>query len=593
MRRIAICLFAAALSLPFAAKTVEKGKFDLYLNGVSKGYDKFKIEVKRDVETFSSEVRFQLPMAKAKRNYVDLFLYPVLNLDAKTGEFLGYKYRMTFNDFSNTDLVEADQSATEVIDQDRRNWDLLNRSQQRQQDEMANRIDLGVNSGALTPEGHVLKFAQTRFSDSRRKEEVLPDNLAIVDDYCFGNYMLLARKAAAMKTESLPLSIAIPQQMGLKKGSLEYMGTDKTSIRGEVYVLKHYDVLIEDGVYASFWMDKAGKLVQVVIPTEGLVALLSGYTPRPFERELPRVQRLSMEVAGGFQERPVHVDSAGVSLGGTLTLPIGPGPYPGILLVQDLEPLDRDGNDPAQPYSKASTWKQLAFFLAGQGFATLRYDNRGVGESGGDAQTALPSERTSDVRACASWLAARPEIRRGGIIILAQGLGSWVAAQAVDPKDVRAFAALGFPAKSLVRLWREQVGGMGDPESRQQAYQDLDMLQKELESGDQAYATFRGQKVYLPAARALAASDPAALVGALKVPCLFVYPAKDMVVMAFHRDVLKPFLHAGQESMELSGLGHRLTQMDSEGPVSGLVDTKALEPLSEWLKARSAPPAAP
>ena len=115
MRRI---ILAAALlfSLPALAGPQVKGKFDLFLNGVNKGYEKFKIETKKGELQLSSEVRFQIPMEKAKRKYVELYLYPVLSTDPATGKFLQYSYRVTFNDFSKTDMVEAQDSATEFLD---------------------------------------------------------------------------------------------------------------------------------------------------------------------------------------------------------------------------------------------------------------------------------------------------------------------------------------------------------------------------------------------------------------------------------------------------------------------------------------------
>ena len=466
MRRFMIfILLALAAALPSAAADEKKGQFDLFLNGVNKGFEKYKVraDAKQNLLTISSEVHFQLPVAKAKRGYVDLFVYPVLDLALDSRAFQGYAYRLTFNDFSKTDLVEAQNSATEVIDQDFRNYSLFNRSTQLQADEMANRIDLGVNAGECTPVGATLHFHQTRFSDSRVKDEPLPADMAILDGYTFAPYLPLATRALAMKSDVENFTVALPQSMQLKGCKLLYMGTEKTPFRGKTYILKHYDLAIGDVPFSSFWLDKASTLVQVVVPSEGIIAVLKKYDPKPFEREEARIPQSTVEVKGSFTEKSVQVGSSGITLGATLTLPSGTGPFPTILLVQDLIPQDRDGNEPSNPYSRAGTWKQLAYCFAASGFATLRSDPRGTGESSGSTDKVLPSERVLDVTALAVWLREQPTTKGRKVIFAGSGLGAWVAAQAAAKEGTAGFLAYSYPAKSVLRLWKEQVGGMSDP----------------------------------------------------------------------------------------------------------------------------------
>ncbi|WP_428834670.1 alpha/beta hydrolase family protein, partial [Nonomuraea maheshkhaliensis] len=65
----------------------------------------------------------------------------------------------------------------------------------------------------------------------------------------------------------------------------------------------------------------------------------------------------------------------GTPLGGTLTLPAGPGPYPAVLLLHGSGPLDRDGNTRK---AAMNFGRPLADALAAAGIATLRYDPRGT-----------------------------------------------------------------------------------------------------------------------------------------------------------------------------------------------------------------------
>ena len=588
MRRIAVlALLALAVALPAAASDEKKGQFDLFMNGINKGYEKFKIktDAKQNLWTITSEVRFKLPWPKAKRNYVDLYVYPVLDLALDSRTFQGYAYRLTYNDFSKTDLVEAKNSATEVIDQDFRNYDLQNRGSQIQDDEMADRIDLGVNAGECSQLGATLHFKQTRFSDTRVKDEPLPKDLAILDAYTFALYIPLAARAAAMKSDVDTFSVALPQSMKLKAGKIVYMGAEKTPFEGKQYILKHFDVFVGDAPFSSFWIDKENNLVQVVMPAEGILASMAKYEPKPFEREETRLPKATVDVRASFTERNVQVNSGGISLAATLTLPTGSGPFPAVLLVQDLSPQDRDGNEPSNPYSRAGTWKQLAYCFAAAGFTTLRFDPRGTGDSGGSLEKALPSERVQDASALAAWLAEQPTTKDKKVLIAASGLGAWVAARVAAKDGAAGLLTYSYPAKNVWRLWKEQVSAMGDPQARQQAYVDLDSLADRLKTNTtEEWSTFRGQKLYLPALKELASWDPLAMAGSVQCPCLFVYPDKDQTVMGFHKDVLAPGLHAGQETLTLEGVGHKLTPVDGEGNPSGLLDCKVLDPIFDWLR---------
>jgi uncharacterized protein len=66
---------------------------------------------------------------------------------------------------------------------------------------------------------------------------------------------------------------------------------------------------------------------------------------------------------------------------GTLVMPEGAGPYPGVVLVAGSGPTDRDWNSPLLPGTNGSG-RLLAEALARVGFASLRYDKRASGPHG-------------------------------------------------------------------------------------------------------------------------------------------------------------------------------------------------------------------
>ena len=95
-------------------------------------------------------------------------------------------------------------------------------------------------------------------------------------------------------------------------------------------------------------------------------------------------------------------------LTGTLALPTTAGPHPGALLLSGSGPLDRDSNTARM---RLDVSKAVAAGLLSHGIASLRYDKRGVGQSGGDYLSDRLRRRDRR-RSCGAGFAARPSRRR-------------------------------------------------------------------------------------------------------------------------------------------------------------------------------------
>lgn len=127
-----------------------------------------------------------------------------------------------------------------------------------------------------------------------------------------------------------------------------------------------------------------------------------------------------------FHELAITVADGRWRLPGTLTLPNGSGPFPALVLVAGSGAEDQDETiGPNKPF------KDLAWGLASQGIAVLRYDKRTYRYANelaaNSAGFTVMQEYVDDARAAASLLAARPDIAHGAIFVLGHSQGGTLA----------------------------------------------------------------------------------------------------------------------------------------------------------------------
>ena len=155
----------------------------------------------------------------------------------------------------------------------------------------------------------------------------------------------------------------------------------------------------------------------------------------------PYAEIVDSDVA--YTERRVlfpHPD-AGYRLAGTLTVPCGSGPFPGVVLVSGSGSQDRD-----ETIGRVKPFGVLADGLARQGIVVLRFDDRGVGASGGDmveVSGATTVDLATDALAAVEFLSAQPEVASGGVGVVGHSEGGLIAPiVANDAPDLVAFVVL-------------------------------------------------------------------------------------------------------------------------------------------------------
>ena len=102
------------------------------------------------------------------------------------------------------------------------------------------------------------------------------------------------------------------------------------------------------------------------------------------------------------EERVTFTNPAGVRLAGSLFLPSGPGPHPGVVIGHGSGPQSRHGF-----YARI---RFMADAYARRGIAVLAYDKQGVGDSKGNWEEEGLDALAVDVAAGVRYLKTRPEI---------------------------------------------------------------------------------------------------------------------------------------------------------------------------------------
>jgi pimeloyl-ACP methyl ester carboxylesterase len=143
----------------------------------------------------------------------------------------------------------------------------------------------------------------------------------------------------------------------------------------------------------------------------------------------------------------------GIELAGELTYPNGKGPFSAFVLVSGYggshEPADRDS------YISEINHRPflvLSDLMTKKGYAVLRYDNRGVGASGGSWLEATDVVYASDAAAALKWLKTQSDIELSAVGYIGHSQGGIKAPMAaqIEKPDFMIFLAGGVESTSEI-----------------------------------------------------------------------------------------------------------------------------------------------
>lgn len=168
----------------------------------------------------------------------------------------------------------------------------------------------------------------------------------------------------------------------------------------------------------------------------------------------PQEEAIKADANKPYRCEDVTFTNDGITFAGTLTLPDSGCCFPAVVLVAGSGPHDRDetvfGHKPFLLISDA---------LSRNGFAVLRYDERGVGDTEGGDPNAPTEPLATDAMAALRYLKTRPEVDNANVGFLGHSEGGMIAIMnaAKYPNEVAFIVSMAGTGVSGFDLAMQQV----------------------------------------------------------------------------------------------------------------------------------------
>lgn len=148
-----------------------------------------------------------------------------------------------------------------------------------------------------------------------------------------------------------------------------------------------------------------------------------------------------------------------IELAGTLTLPLGTGPFPAVVLISGSGPHNRD----AEAFNH-KPFAVIADYFSRRGIAVFRYDERGTGGSGGIFQQTTSRDFSRDAEAAMEFIRRQADIDPGktGVIGHEEGgiIASMISARNPNVAFLVLLAAPGIPLDQFLLRQAEMQGNV-------------------------------------------------------------------------------------------------------------------------------------
>jgi pimeloyl-ACP methyl ester carboxylesterase len=383
---------------------------------------------------------------------------------------------------------------------------------------------------------------------------VLPNNF-------FGAYEALAARLAKLQPgASFPVYVAPQAEVA---GTVTAITPQRIQTTDRLIELRHYSLAIRNPggvVNVEVAIDEENRLARVAIPAAGLLALRS---------DLGGVMKRDVTYKNE-RDQQVFVNAVGFTLAATVTPPAAPPErMPAVVLIAGSGSADRD-----EAVAGIPIFGQLAGQIADAGYFVVRFDKRGVGQSGGRAESATLEDYADDALKVVEWLRKRKDIDPKRIAVAGYGEGGFVAmlAAARGGNKVAAVALVAAPGttgRELVLAQQQHALDLSSDSADVKAAKI--QLQQRIMSAVTSGNGWEGIPPQMQKQadtlwfKSLIEFDAAAVMKKIKQPVLVVHGGKDAVIAPANADKLEALAAGRKEKtapqtkkVVLPGLNHLL-----------------------------------
>lgn len=269
--------------------------------------------------------------------------------------------------------------------------------------------------------GPPAKVMVTQGTASTTKTDEVSADTVVLPNLAFAAYVALARRLVTMEPGTAFRVYVAPQAE--VDATLENVSTERLRTVARTFEVRRHRVSIKNpggAVAIDVVTEPDGRLARVSIPAASLEAV----------REDVAAVSTRQEKFSREGDEDVSIPGNGFNLAGTISRPRGivdsnpkkPTRLPAVVLVAGSGQVDRD-----EVVAGIPIFGQLAAALADAGFLVVRYDKRGVGQSGGRAESATLDDYAEDLRAVVTYLDRRKDVDDRRIHVVGHSEGAWVA----------------------------------------------------------------------------------------------------------------------------------------------------------------------
>jgi len=441
-----------------------------------------------------------------------------------------------------------------------------------------------------TVEGTTATSEITAGMETTRKADTIDPASVLLPNALYSPYEALAAQLrTATSGSTLPAYVVPLGSMQFKVGDST---TEQIQTSARLITAKRTRVTVmasNSSNEMNVWADETGRLLRLTIPEQGLDVART---------DIASVSARQVAISRPNDE-PVRILANGFSLTGTVSKPVaGKGPFPAVVLAGDSGPMDRD-----ELVAGIPILGQLAGALADAGFLVVRYDKRGIGQSGGRPEGVTLVDYSEDQRAAVKFLTSRKDVDGKRIALVGHGEGGLVSlTTAAAEKRVVAVVLLATPGVSGSDLVLQQqehaLARMNVTENEKQA---RIAMQKRINEAalsgkglDQFTPDVRRQ-VESPEFQSLLAADPGKLVARVRQPILVVQGELDALIAPSNADRLAALAQARKPPLAASvvkvpGVNHLLAMaVTGEADEYEKLPVKQVSPgvssaVVDWLK---------